>query len=190
MGERDVFLEWLDRWYAGLPAPAVDELLGTDPGRLAVLVVDLLVGFCSEGPLASPRVGALASHVPELLTALHDRGVRHFLLAGDAHPADSPEFRAFPPHCIRGTREAEPVPELTGLSFYGGMVSLRKGSLNVGLETAHPTALGEFKIDAHGAQYGDLFPLAQFVPDGAANKFVIVYPKDMANGQPTYPAPH
>lgn len=52
------------------------------------------------------------------------------------------------------------------------------------------TALGEFKIDAHGAQYGDLFPLAQFVPNGGANKFVIVYPKDVANGQPTYPAPH
>jgi nicotinamidase-related amidase len=67
------------------------------------------------------------------------------VLAMDAHPEDSPEFKAFPPHCIRGTREAETIPELTALPFYSETVSIRKGSLNVAhegelaaWEAAHP----------------------------------------------------
>jgi nicotinamidase/pyrazinamidase len=31
--------------------------------------------------------------------------------SGDKHPPDDPEFRVFPPHCVRGTCGAEVVPE-------------------------------------------------------------------------------
>lgn len=141
------FLGWLDGWYATLPAASLraDVLAGADPGSTAVLVVDLLVGFCSEGPLSSPRVGALGAKAAEFLTQAHGAGVRHLLLASDAHSADSPEFRSFPPHCIRGTREAETIPELTGLPFAAEFVNFPKGSVNVGVEpefqawvSAHP----------------------------------------------------
>jgi branched-chain amino acid transport system substrate-binding protein len=51
------------------------------------------------------------------------------------------------------------------------------------------TVLGEFKINANGAQLGELLPVAQLVPHGAANKVVVVYPTGKASGKPVYPAP-
>jgi nicotinamidase-related amidase len=142
------FLAWLEGWYAAREDVSLDgDLLvaAGGAGNVAVLVVDLLVGFCSEGRLASPRVGALGPKAAEFLTRLHAAGLRHFLLAADAHPPDSPEFAAFPPHCIVGTREAELIPELTELPFASEMVTISKRSLAVGLETefaqwqqAHP----------------------------------------------------
>ena len=141
------FLSWLHGWYENLPHASLrDDIVGEDdPSRVAVLVVDLLVGFCSEGALASERVGALGPRAAAFLARAREGGVRHFLLAADAHPPDSPEFTAFPPHCIKGTREAEIIPELTALPFYPEMSTFRKGSLSVGQEpgfgewqAAHP----------------------------------------------------
>ena len=129
------FLEWLDTWSRGLPAASLrGDVLGRgDPSRAAVLVVDLLVGFCSEGPLASPRVGSLVEPVSRFLQLAHEAGVRHFLCANDSHPPDALEFRAFPPHCVQGTREAELAPELAALPFSGLFTLFPKNSLNVGL---------------------------------------------------------
>lgn len=131
------FLNWLEGWYQSRAVVSLREELIPAAGsaeKVAVLVVDLLVGFCSEGPLASPRVGALGPKAAAFLTDAHDAGVRHFLLAADAHPPDSPEFNAFPPHCIAGTREAEIIPDLTSLPFASELVTVSKRSLAVGLE--------------------------------------------------------
>jgi nicotinamidase-related amidase len=136
MATRDAFLAWLDGWYDGLPERRLADLVAERPERVALLVVDLLVGFCSEGPLASPRLAALGPPTAQFLTASRAMGVHHVLLAMDAHPEGSPEFAAFPPHCIRGTAEAELIPELEALPFSASMVRLPKGSLNVGLEPA------------------------------------------------------
>lgn len=136
MASREAFLAWLDGWYAALPEQRLADLVGERAERVAILVVDLLVGFCSEGPLASPRVAALAPPTAQFLIAARALSVRHVLLAMDAHPQDSPEFAAFPPHCIRGTAEAELIPELETLPFSSAMLRLPKGSLNVGLEPA------------------------------------------------------
>lgn len=141
------FLGWLEGWYGALAITSLEEAVASagGPDRVAVLVVDLLVGFCSEGPLASPRVNALGPRAAAFLTACREKGVRTILAASDAHPPDSPEFAAFPPHCIRGTREAEIIRALAALPFWSKVVSLPKGSLNVGLEpvfrdwaAAHP----------------------------------------------------
>ena len=51
------------------------------------------------------------------------------------------------------------------------------------------TLLGEFKINENGAQLGELLPVAQLVPEGDTNKFVVVYPQDKATGSAVYPAP-
>jgi branched-chain amino acid transport system substrate-binding protein len=51
------------------------------------------------------------------------------------------------------------------------------------------TVLGNFKIDANGAQVGELLPVAQLVPENGKNKIVVVYPAAKATGQPVYPAP-
>jgi nicotinamidase-related amidase len=131
------FLEWLDRWYSDLPSASLREDVIDSAGgaqAVGVMVVDLLVGFSTEGPLASPRVAALGLKAARFLQAAWDAGIRTMVLAMDAHPPDSPEFAAFPPHCVRGTREAELMPELRALPFAAEMLEMRKGSLNVGHE--------------------------------------------------------
>ena len=135
--DNETFLSWLETWFASLaPASLTRDACGDDASRTAIVVVDLLVGFCSEGALASPRVGALGPRVARFLADAWDAGVRDILLAVDSHPDDSPEFKAFPPHCITGTREADIIPELTSLPFFSKLTTITKGSLNVGLEPA------------------------------------------------------
>lgn len=145
------FLNWLDGWYVGLGEIPLDQVVKQcgGPEKVAVLVVDLLVGFCTEGALASPRVAALGPKAAEFLTAVRERGVRNVLVAADSHPENSPEFAAFPPHCIRGTREAEAIPELQSLPFWAETPTIEKGSLNFGHEAAfqewqraHPEVTG------------------------------------------------
>jgi branched-chain amino acid transport system substrate-binding protein len=51
------------------------------------------------------------------------------------------------------------------------------------------TLLGPFGVNANGAQVGQSMPVAQFIPDGDANKLVVVYPEDKAQGNAVYPAP-
>jgi branched-chain amino acid transport system substrate-binding protein len=51
------------------------------------------------------------------------------------------------------------------------------------------TVLGQFKMNDHGAQLGELFPVAQIVPKGGKNHIVVVYPKHLATGKLIYPAP-
>jgi nicotinamidase-related amidase len=89
----------------------------------------MTVGFCSQGALASARVGALAEPVRRLFRLAHAHGVRRFVLTQDTHDPHTPEFAAWPPHCIRGTEEAETIPELAELPFAGDFVIFEKNSL-------------------------------------------------------------
>jgi nicotinamidase-related amidase len=127
------FLDWLDGWLARLPDAALQEDVirpAGGPRRVAVMCVDLLIGFCSEGSLASPRVGALVPRITDLFSRAHAAGVRDFVLTQDAHPVDAPEFRQFGPHCVAGTAEAETVPELLALPFARDFTTIRKRSLS------------------------------------------------------------
>lgn len=76
-----------------------------------VLVVDMLNGFCKAGNLASPRCDAAIPHVERILDQRVATG-DHLIFLADTHAPDDREFEMFPPHCIRGTAEAEVVPEL------------------------------------------------------------------------------
>jgi nicotinamidase-related amidase len=58
-----------------------------------------------------------------------------FVLAQDTHTPDAPEFEAWPPHCIRDTRESETVPELHSLPFANEFTIVEKNALSVGIGT-------------------------------------------------------
>lgn len=123
------FLDWLE-------GPFLQDMPDFDwaalsPERTAILVVDLVRGFCHLGPLASPRVEALVPRVRAFLEEARQQGVEQFWFCCDEHQADSPEFQAFPPHCVAGTAESEIHPLLEG--FPGGL-RFAKGSLNALLE--------------------------------------------------------
>ena len=114
--ETKPFFHWLARWYDNLSSVTLQSVF-PNPAAGAVLVADLIVGFCKEGPLASARIDAIVPATVNLLCRAHELGVGRFVLAQDTHTSDAPEFEAWPPHCVRGTRESEMVPELRSLPF-------------------------------------------------------------------------
>ncbi len=136
------FLTWLIEWEASLP---VLPLADIDPATTAVISEDLLKGFCTVGPLSSPRAQGIVPQVVALFEALHEAGVQHFLLMQDTHEEQAVEFGAFPPHCVAGSEESETIPELLELPFSEDFVVFGKNSVSSTVETglldwleAHP----------------------------------------------------
>lgn len=123
------FLRYLTEWEAGRPTV---DLAGVvrDPGRTAVIAVDVINGFCHAGPLASPRVRAIIPPIVRLFERAHAAGVAHLILTQDTHVPDAVEFGQYPPHCVRGTAEAETVPELQALPFFAEMKLFAKNSIS------------------------------------------------------------
>ncbi|MBN1314879.1 MAG: cysteine hydrolase [Anaerolineales bacterium] len=128
------FLEWAATWYRDLSRLSMEEL-AVEPDRTVILSVDLLRGFCYEGPLSSPRVAAIIGPIVRVFERAYELGVRRFVLPQENHPPDAIEFDSFGPHCIAGTSEAETVPELAGLSFADQFVVIKKNSINAFIET-------------------------------------------------------
>jgi nicotinamidase-related amidase len=123
------FLDWLEKWFAQL-GPAALADIAAEPQRVAIASVDLINGFAYEGNLSSPRVAALIPPVERLFRRAHALGVRNFLVIQECHSPNAEEFKAYGPHGICGTREAEMVPELAALPFSKEFVVARKNSLH------------------------------------------------------------
>ena len=83
-----------------------------------VMVVDMLEGFTRVGPLASPRVDALVTPQAQCLRALPPGSLVVFL--ADEHDPDDFELKRFPPHCLRGTKEAQIRQELLAAAAEAG----------------------------------------------------------------------
>lgn len=124
------FLRWLQAWYGRLPQTTVER-----PEQTAVVVVDMVNGFCKTGNLASDRVGALINPVVELLQQAHNVGVQRYLIAEDTHQENDKEFTAFPPHCVRGTGEEKTVDEIRTLPFSNKFNYFSKPTLNISVGT-------------------------------------------------------
>jgi nicotinamidase-related amidase len=132
------FLNHVQGWYNDLQPAFLDELIGDAPDKVAIFCVDVIVGFCQEGPLSSPRVNAIVAPIAGLFQAAYDRGVRNFVLPQDTHHEQAVEFGQYAPHCIAGTRESETVPELLALPFASEYTILPKNSISsstIGLGT-------------------------------------------------------
>src|SRR5690606_15766180 len=89
--------------------------------RRAIIVIDMLVGFCRSGNLHSPRYDRIVPGLYEHLTAAEAQGAQLVFLA-DTHAPDDPEFAMFPPHCVEGSGEEEVIPELRELADRGALV--------------------------------------------------------------------
>jgi nicotinamidase-related amidase len=139
-----LFLDWLNQWEGDLPEMALEEVV-SDPTRVAILSVDLVKGFCTEGPLASPRVAGIVHAAVRLFERAYDLGVRHFLLSQDTHDPNAVEFSAFAPHAVEGTSESETIDELKALPFSDTFHIITKNSISSSIGTdldgwleAHP----------------------------------------------------
>jgi nicotinamidase-related amidase len=140
LAEGEAFLRHLAAWEGSLPTEALAQI-AAEPASVAVVSVDVINGFCYRGPLASERVAAIVPPVVALFERAHKLGVPHFVLVQEAHEPDALEFGQFPAHAVRGTAEAETVPELRALPFFDEMAVIPKNSIHPGHNTRFDTWL-------------------------------------------------
>jgi nicotinamidase/pyrazinamidase len=112
----------------------------------AIIVIDMLVGFCRHGHLYSPRYDPMVPRMKAHLAAAESGGAAVIVLV-DTHAPDDPEFAAFPPHCIEGSGEDEVIPELAEFAARGTVVrkhtfsGFRGTGLDAVLEQLHPDVI-------------------------------------------------
>jgi nicotinamidase-related amidase len=129
------YVDFLEQWVAGLPPVLWSHVIG-QPEQVAVLCVDIINGFCTVGPLSSPRVQGIVAPIVNVFERAYQLGVRHFILPQDTHDPHAVEFRQYPPHCIRGHVESQTVPELMALPFSDQFTVIEKNSISSSENTA------------------------------------------------------
>ena len=112
---------------AKLPIIRLKDLQGK---RTALVIVDMVNGFAREGALKSPRVEGLIPEIAKLSKVCDELQIAKLAFA-DCHTKVSPEFEAYPAHCMCGTSEGEMVDELKEI---GGYTLIPKNSTNGFLE--------------------------------------------------------
>lgn len=128
------FIEWMLEWQAGLkPLPFESLIQNNDVQSVGIVSVDVIEGFCSVGPLSSPRVNRIVEPITKLFTLAWECGVRDIALTQDTHPEDAVEFAQYAPHCIRGTVESETVAAFKALPFFDQLTVIPKNSISSGL---------------------------------------------------------
>lgn len=132
------FLNFLSDWMRELSSLSLEQAI-PDPQKTALISVDVTQGFCYEGPLSSPRVETIVAPITRLFEQAHQCGVRNILLTQDTHEPNAVEFAQWPPHCVRGTSEAETVEAFRALPFFEEMTIFEKNSISSGLNTGLDT---------------------------------------------------
>lgn len=127
------FIRWMLEWKASRRPLSIAELVADGADKTAIVSVDVIKGFCTVGPLASPRVNNIVAPITDLFRLAWEHGVRDIALPQDTHPADAVEFMSYAPHCVRGTEEAETVDEFRELPFFDQITVIEKNSINAGL---------------------------------------------------------
>ena len=93
----------------------------------ALLVVDMLVGFLEAGHelYCGDDARKVIPTIKRLIEDEQAKGSEVFFIC-DTHDPDDLEFKMFPKHCVKGTREAEIIPELS--SYRGAVIHKRRYS--------------------------------------------------------------
>lgn len=134
ISESGAFLQFLEGWTAALPKFNLDAGF-THPDRTAILSVDVIEGFCSQGALASPRVGQIVEPIARLMREAWAAGLRQIVLIQDTHEPEAVEFGAWPPHCVGGTDESQAVAAIRELPFFDRITTFPKNSISSFLNT-------------------------------------------------------
>lgn len=110
-----------------LPKLSMD---GFENKKIALVIIDMINGFTREGALKSSRVEGLIPEIVKLSKKCDIYDIVKLAFA-DCHTEDSPEFDAYPMHCMVGSHEGEVVDEIKDV---GGYLLIPKNSTNGFLE--------------------------------------------------------
>ncbi|MBZ0278740.1 MAG: isochorismatase family protein, partial [Anaerolineae bacterium] len=120
-------------WKEALQPLSLVTLMAADPASVGIVSVDVIKGFCSIGPLSSPRINTIVEPIVDLFKLAWEQGVRDIALTQDTHPTDAVEFGQYAPHCIRGTEESETVEAFKALPFFDQITVFEKNNISSGL---------------------------------------------------------
>lgn len=130
MNKKSEFLEKSNKYLGeifdlleGLP---VVKLKDFNEKETALIIVDMINGFIREGALASERAEKAIPTIAALSKISDEMGIAKIAFA-DSHTNQSPEFGAYPEHCVEGTTQCEVVDELKDI---GGYNLIAKNSTN------------------------------------------------------------
>lgn len=127
------FIQWMLDWKGRLKPVSLPDLFhDNDPRTVGIISVDVIEGFCSIGPLSSPRVNRIVEPITHLFRLAWAAGVRDIALPQDTHPQDAVEFAQYAPHCIVGTAESESVAAFKALPFFDQITVIPKNCINSG----------------------------------------------------------
>lgn len=102
------------------------QLKDLQADKAVLIIIDMINGFVREGALKSPRAEGVIPALAEL-SKRSDRFNIEKLAFADSHTSASPEFGAYPEHCLAGSSESEVVEELKQI---GGYTLIPKNSTN------------------------------------------------------------
>jgi nicotinamidase-related amidase len=130
------FIQWMLDWKNGLKPFSLAQVTQPNPAVVGIASVDVIEGFCTVGPLSSPRVNSIVEPITKLFQTAWDQGVRDIALPQDTHPADAVEFAQYGVHCVRGTPESQTVAAFKALPFFDQLTIQEKNSINCGVNAA------------------------------------------------------
>jgi len=132
------YIDFLESWVTSLPDLSIDDVIESTGSvdQIAIVSVDLIVGFCHSGPLSSPRVAGILPAVRALMERAHAAGITKVVLSQDTHRPDAEEFGSYPAHCVAGTEESQTAPELRSLPFADQFAVVEKNSISSLIEPA------------------------------------------------------
>jgi nicotinamidase-related amidase len=136
------FITHLETWLAERPMISLDQAV-PEPELAAIVSVDVINGFLYEGPLASPRVAAIAEPLTQLMDAAWFQGVRDILLIQEGHHEESHEFDAYGEHAIKGSHQAETIDMIKDLPFFDQLLIIYKDSIHPAINTGFEDWLAE-----------------------------------------------
>ncbi len=99
-----------------------------------LIIVDMQRGFLEPGRPLYCGDEVRERVIPKVVD-LAERKLKkgaQLIFTQDSHEPEDPEFKMWPPHCIRGTEEEEIIPELSG--FPGIRVKKRRYSAFYGTD--------------------------------------------------------
>ena len=110
-----------------------------------LIIIDMLNGFCRKGyPLSLPDTTIdIEKYITTKIFEAHQREGKVIFVC-DSHSLTDPEIgNPYPPHCMKGTVEAEIIDELKPLADKS--IVLTKNTLSIFLKTGLEKYLQEFK---------------------------------------------
>lgn len=80
--------------------------------KKALLIIDMLNDFVLVGaPLECPGAGKIVPNIKKQIKKAREEDIPVIYIC-DSHRKNDPEFKVWPPHCVKGTKGAEVVDDL------------------------------------------------------------------------------